>query len=270
MKITRYDLTCLALVILFLASCSTVPITGRRQLSIMPDSNMLSMSFQQYDDFMKKSKLSTDQKQTQMVKNAGGKIQKAVEEYFKQKNMSQELKNYAWDFNLIESKEANAWCMPGGKVAVYTGILPITQDETGLAVVMGHEIAHAIAKHGNERFSQGMLAELGMVALSEALKSKPEQTKQLWMTSFGVGAQVGALLPFSRIQESEADRLGLIFMAMAGYDPNGSIAFWERMAKEKAKKSPPEFLSTHPSDETRIKKIKETIPEAMRYYKKQG
>ncbi len=256
------------IVLSLLSSCATVPITGRKQLVIMPDSNMLSMSFDQYDEFLKTHEKSKDQEKTQMVKSVGGKIQKGVEAYFKQKNMSGELKNYAWEFNLVEDKQANAWCMPGGKVVVYTGILPITQDENGLAVVMGHEIAHAIAKHGNERFSQGILTELGMVALSEALKSKPEETKQLWMTSFGVGAQVGVMLPFSRLHESEADRLGLIFMAMAGYDPNTAVAFWERMAKEKGKKSPPEFLSTHPSDETRIQGIKKSIPEAMRYYKK--
>ena len=157
--------------------------------------------------------------------------------------------------------------MPGGKVVAYTGILPITRDEQGLAVVLGHEIAHAIAEHGSERMSQGLLADLGGVALSEALKTKPEETRQLWMTAFGVGAQYGALLPFSRLQESEADRLGLIFMALAGYDPNGAVGFWERMASAKPGAAPPQFLSTHPSDATRIQAIRKDLPEAMRYYK---
>jgi predicted Zn-dependent protease len=157
--------------------------------------------------------------------------------------------------------------MPGGKVVVYSGILPVTKDETGLAVVMGHEIAHAVADHGNERMSQGLLAQLGGAALDTALKQKPEQTRQLWMSVFGVGAQYGALLPFSRIQESEADHLGLIFMALAGYDPHEAPSFWTRMS-QKGGQAPPEFMSTHPSDETRIRKITEGIPEAMTYYKK--
>ncbi len=183
-------------------------------------------------------------------------------------NMSGELKNYKWEFNLVDSPDINAWCMPGGKVVVYTGILKVTKSETGLAVVMGHEIAHAIAKHGNERMSHGLLAQAGGLALSTALKDKPKETQQLWMQAFGVGVQVAAILPYSRLQESESDRLGLIFMSMAGYDPNEAVSFWQRMSQEKGGKTPPEFLSTHPSDATRIRKIRETIPEAMQYYKK--
>jgi len=251
-----------------LMSCSTVPITGRSQLNLIPDSTMNSMSFQQYGEFLKTNKISNNKKQTQMVKRAGNNIQKAVEKFFAGKGMSSELEGYKWEFNLIESSDVNAWCMPGGKVVVYTGILPIAGDETGLAVVMGHEIAHAVAEHGNERMSQGLVAQMGGMALSTALSEQPEQTQQLWMTAFGAGAQYGVLLPYGRTQEAEADRLGLIFMAMAGYDPNQAVGFWQRMAQEKGGKAPPEFLSTHPSDETRIRKIKEAIPEAMTYYKK--
>jgi len=225
------------------------------------------MSFQQYDEFMKSNKLSNNRQQTEMVKSVGQKIQYAVERYMADNKMSHRLDGYNWEFNLVESPEVNAWCMPGGKVVVYTGILPITQNEGGLAVVMGHEIAHAIAKHGDERMSQGLLTELGGTALTVALEKKPEETRQLWMAAFGVGAQVGVLLPYSRLHESEADHLGLIFMAMAGYDPHISANFWERMAKQSGAK-PPEFLSTHPSDETRINKINTEIPEAMKYYKK--
>lgn len=249
-----------------LTSCSTVPVTGRRQLSLIPASTMLSMSYQQYDEFLESNKLSTNQEQTQMVKRVGERIQRAVERYFAENNMSNRLKGYEWEFNLVESKEVNAWCMPGGKVVVYTGILPVTQTEEGLAVVMGHEVAHAIAEHGTERMSQVLLAEMGGLALEQALESKPARTRQLWMTAFGVGLQFGALLPYSRLHESEADHLGLIFMAMAGYDPNEAVTFWQRMAAEKGGKSPPEFMSTHPSDETRIRQIKEKLPEAMRYY----
>lgn len=255
-------------VLFFLLSCGTVPITGRRQLSFIPSSTMLSMSLQQYDQFLKTNKLSNNQQQSRMVKRVGRAVQGAVERYFAQKNMSDELKNYKWEFNLVESPDVNAWCMPGGKVVVYTGILEVTKNETGLAVVMGHEVAHAIAKHGNERMSQGLLAQMGGMALSQALKDKPKKTQQLWTQAFGLGTQFGVILPFSRLQESESDRLGLIFMAMAGYDPNEAVSFWQRMSQKKGGKAPPEFLSTHPSDATRIRKIRETIPEAMQYYRK--
>ena len=181
-------------------------------------------------------------------------------------NLSDRLRNYKWEFNLVDSEEVNAWCMPGGKVVVYTGILPVAIDDKGLAVVMAHEIAHAIAQHGNERISQGLLSNVGELTLSAALQNKPEETKKLWMTAFNAGAQYGVLLPYSRLQETEADRLGLIFMAMAGYDPNTAVGFWERMAKLKEGKANFEFLSTHPSDQTRIKNIKANIPEAMKHY----
>jgi predicted Zn-dependent protease len=252
-----------------LLSCSTVPLTGRKQLNLIPGSSMLTMSAQEYTDFVKQNKLSTDKVQTQNVKKVGQRIQRAVEQYFQMNNLSDQLSGYNWEFNLVESKEVNAWCMPGGKVVVYTGILPITKSDAGLAVVMGHEIAHAVAEHGSERMSQGLIAQFGGAALAQALSEKPEQTKQLWMTVFGVGAQYGVLLPFSRTQESEADHLGLIFMAMAGYDPNTAVEFWQRMAQQKGGQAPPELLSTHPSDETRIEDIKQELPDAMKYYKPQ-
>jgi predicted Zn-dependent protease len=251
----------------FTVSCSTVPVTGRSQLNLIPGSTMLSMSYQQYDKVLKESKLSGNKEQTQLVKQVGARIQKAVEQYFAQKGMSSHLSSYKWEFNLVEDKQVNAWCMPGGKVVVYTGILPITKTETGLAVVMGHEIAHAIAEHGNERMSQGLLAQLGGTALSTALATRPSETQQLWMTVYGVGAQYGALLPYSRLQETEADELGLIFMIMAGYDPNEAVGFWQRMSAQKSGQAPPEFLSTHPSDATRIANIKKLIPDVIRQYK---
>jgi predicted Zn-dependent protease len=252
---------------IFMASCSTVPVTGRKQLNLVPESQMLAMSFQEYTTFLQQNKVSANKEQTALVKKVGGRIQGAVEKYFAEKKISDQLSGYKWEFNLVESKEVNAWCMPGGKVVVYSGILPVTKDEDGLAVVMGHEIAHAVAQHGNERMSQDLLAQFGGMALNEALASKPEQTRQIWMSAFGVGVQVGALLPFSRTQESEADHLGLVFMAMAGYDPRTAVPFWERMAQMSAGKAPPEFLSTHPSDQSRIEKIKAELPEALKYYK---
>jgi predicted Zn-dependent protease len=255
-----------AVLLAFALSCATVPVTGRKQLSIIPSSEMLTMSFQQYGEFLKTNTLSTNQSQVQLVRTVGGRIRTAVETYMNQNGYGDRLKGYAWEFNLVESKEVNAWCMPGGKVVVYTGILPVTRDESGLAVVLGHEIAHAIAEHGGERMSQQLLTQFGGVALSELLKNKPQETQNLWLGAFGAGAQLGVLLPYSRTHESEADHLGLIFMSMAGYNPNTAVQFWERMAADKGGNAPPEFLSTHPSDATRIAQIKENLPEAMKYY----
>lgn len=248
--------------------CSTVPITGRSQLNLISSADLNALSFQEYNEFLAQNKLSTNTQNTNLVKGVGLNIQKAVEKYLAQHNLSSELNGYAWEFNLIESPEVNAWCMPGGKLVVYTGILPITQDVTGLAVVMGHEIAHAVAHHGAERMSQGLMQQLGGVALSVAIQNEPQTTQNIFMTAYGVGSTVGVILPFSRTQESEADRLGLIFMAMAGYNPNAAIDFWTRMSQSKTGGSPPEFLSTHPSDQTRIANLKKYMPEAMQYYKK--
>ena len=241
-------------------------VTNRQQLDLIPSSTMLSMSNEQYSAFLSSNKLSTDRENTELVKRVGTRIQSAVERYFRTENLSNQLNGYDWRFNLIENKDANAWAMPGGRVVVYTGLLPITQTEAGLAVVMGHEIAHAVAEHGSERMSQQLLAQFGGMALSEALSKNPQKTQQIWMTAFGLGAQYGALLPFGRLQENEADHLGLIFMAMAGYNPNEALTFWKRMSEGKSG-SPPEFMSTHPSDATRIAKIGQEMPEAMKYYR---
>jgi predicted Zn-dependent protease len=256
------------IVCLSLTACSTVPVTGRSQLNLIPGSSMLSMSAQQYGTFLKENKLSQNQQQVATVKRVGSRIQDAVERYFASSGLQDYLKKYKWEFNLVEDKQVNAWCMPGGKVVVYTGILPVAKDDTGLAVVMGHEIAHAIAEHGNERMSQGLLAQLGGTALATALSTQPDATRQLWMSVYGVGAQYGALMPYGRMQESEADHLGLVFMTMAGYDPNAAVTFWERMAAQKGGKAPPEFLSTHPADATRIANIKRLIPEVLAKYRK--
>ncbi len=257
----------LLLIALTIYYCTTVPITGRKQFNIIPAAQINSLSFQQYDEFLKSNKLSTDEQSTALVKKVGLNIKTAVERYFAEKNWSKQLDGYKWEFNLIESEEVNAWCMPGGKVVVYTGILPITKDETGLAVVMGHEIAHAIAQHGSERMSQGLLQQLGGMALDVALQNEPAATRQLFMTAYGIGSTIGVILPYSRTHESEADRLGLIFMAMAGYDPNQAVDFWQRMA-DLNKVKVPEFLSTHPSDQTRIADLKKHLPEALNYYRR--
>lgn len=265
-RFPRTTLAAALAALLLVAACATVPLTGRRQLSLIPDSQLNAMSFQQYGQVLEESRLSSDPEATAMIKRVGARIQGAVERYFAQTGQSGQLDGYAWEFNLIESDQANAWCMPGGKVAFYTGILPICRDDAGVAVVMGHEVAHAVARHGGERMSQQMAVQLGGVALSEAVKNKPEQTQAIYMTAFAVGAQYGALLPYSRTHESEADRLGLIFMAMAGYDPREAPRFWERMGAGGGA-SPPEFMSTHPSDETRIRNLNAWMPEALGYYK---
>lgn len=256
----------LLLLMMFAAGCATVPITGRRQLTIIPAGEMQTMSFSQYDQVLAESQLSQDAEATAQIKSVGVRIQGAVERYFAERGLSDRLSGYVWDFNLIESDQVNAWCMPGGKVAFYTGILPICESETGIAVVMGHEIAHAIAEHGNERMSQGMILQMGGMAISEAVKNKPEQTQALFMGAFAVGAQFGAMLPYSRKHESEADHMGLIFMAMAGYDPHEAPRLWERMAANGGA-GVPEFMSTHPSDETRIRQLNEHMAEAMEYYR---
>lgn len=255
------------LIFIFVTACQTVPITGRQQLNIVPTETILSMSYNNYREFLSTHKVVKDTEDAEMVKRVGQKIRQAVETYFFQNNLSDRLNGYKWAFNLIEDKAINAWCMPGGKVVVYTGILPIAKDEAGLAVVMGHEIAHAVAQHGDERMSQALLAEMGGVALATALSQKPKETTNLFMAAYGLGTTIGILLPYSRLQESEADRLGLIFMAMAGYDPRNAIDFWKRMSASKQGGYTPEFLSTHPADETRIRNIERLIPEAMQYYR---
>ena len=263
MKKTRVYLLC---VLFLLLSCATVPVTGRMQLNLISSETILSMSYQQYDEFLKSNKISTNKMETERVLRVGKNIENAVTRYFLENNMSAQLRDYKWEYHLIESNEINAWCMPGGKVVIYTGLLPVTIDDTGLAVVMGHEIAHAIAQHGNERMSQQLGVQLGGMALATALATKPALTQQLGMAAFGLGSEVGVILPFSRLHENEADELGLIFMAMAGYDPRESLAFWARMSRAKTGQAPPEWLSSHPADQTRMQRIQAIIPNVMKYY----
>jgi len=256
--------------VLILSACSTVPITKRSQLNLLPESQMVAMSLTSYHEFLSKNppEPSSDPDQ-QLVSRVGQKVSAAVMRYMSQNKMSDRVAGYKWEFNTVNSKEANAWCMPGGKIVVYTGLLPITQDEPSLAFVMGHEIGHAIARHGNERMSQGLLAQTGGLALDVALQNKSAETRALFLTAYGVGATVGAILPYSRLHESEADKLGMIFMAMAGYDPHVAVGLWQRMSKATAGQGkPPEILSTHPSDQKRINDINAYMPTAMKYYKK--
>lgn len=249
-------------------ACSTVPLTGRRQANLVSDSEMQSMAATSYRELLSSPKTRLlNNAQSRQVKAVGARIQAAVTRFMNQNGYADQIAGFNWEFNLIESPDVNAWCMPGGKVAVYTGILPVTQNDAGLATVMGHEIAHAVAKHSNERYSQQMIAQ-GLGSILGAAVTKSEAGMGVFNQVFGIGAQTGVLLPNSRKQESEADRLGLTFMAMAGYDPQAAVSFWTRMAEQGNGQAPPEFLSTHPSDATRINDIKKYLPEANKYYKK--
>jgi predicted Zn-dependent protease len=254
--------------VLIVSACAEVPITHRSGLHLVPDSELISMSFTQYQAVLGKSQLSTDARQTAMVRQVGMRIATAAEAFLKESGSPDAIANFHWEFNLIQDdKTVNAWVMPGGKAAVYSGILPYTRDEAGLAVVLGHEVGHALAGHGNERLSQGLLTQLGGTALSVALQSQPQLTQTLFMEAFGVGTSVGFLLPYSRLHESEADRIGLTLMARAGYDPREAIPFWQRMQAQEQSR-PPEFLSTHPAPETRIRDIQAHLAEALPYYQK--
>lgn len=253
------------LIIVLVFSCQKVPLTGRQQFTPLPESQILSLSFQNYNQVLQSSQLSNDQQDVQMIKRVGKKLASSVENYFRENNLNDRIDDFEWEFNLIKDDDmVNAWCMPGGKVAFYTGILPVCENEQGVATVMSHEIAHAIAKHGNERMAQQLAVQLGGMALSVALSEEPETTQQLAFAAFGLGAQYGLLLPYSRKHESEADELGIYFMSMAGYDTNAAVDFWQRMAQQGGER-PPEFMSTHPSPENRVAHIKRVIPKAQKF-----
>lgn len=257
---------CLLLVGIVLISCERNAITGRNQLSLVPESEVQSMALAQYSEFLSTNKVvPTASNNAAMVKRVGNNLINAINQYYQKNNLSSELSGYKWEINLVEDKNINAWCMPGGKIVVYTGLLPVTQNENALAIVMGHEIAHALAKHGSERMSQGLVQQLGGIALSVAIQDKPQQTQNLFMSAYGIGSNLGYVLPFSRSNELEADKFGLMFAALANYDPREAIPFWQRMSQQGGTK-PPEFLSTHPSDEKRIAELKTLVPEIMKNY----
>lgn len=250
-----------------IVACNKNAITGRRSISLIPESDLISMSLTEYDKFLSEHKpLPANDQRAIMVRNVGTKIQKSVETYYADHGLSSELEGFQWSFNVVDEAPVNAWCMSGGKVVVYTGLLPVTQDEASLAVVMGHEIAHAVARHGNERMTQGLIVQFGAAALSVALQQKPALTQSLFQQAYGLSTSLG-VLKYSRTHETEADKMGLIFAAMSGYNPEAAITFWERMAQAGSGQKPPEFLSTHPSDETRIATLKSFMPEALKYYK---
>ncbi len=252
---------------IFITACTTNKITGRSQLSLVPESTLQQEAVTQYQSFLSQNKVvsTSANKDAEMVKRVGSRIANAITKYYTEQGMANQLAGYKWEFNLVQSPEANAWCMPGGKVVVYTGLLPITQNEAGLAIVLGHEISHAVLHHGQERMSQALVAQ-GIGIGGDLFTSGNAQANNLFNSIFAPTAQVGVLLPNSRKQELEADHYGLIFAAMAGYNPREAIPLWERMSKLSGGNQTPEILSDHPVDSKRIAKLKAEMPEALKYY----
>lgn len=261
----------IAMATTILVACSTNSITGRKQLALFPESSLQSEAVSQYQTFLNQNKVvsSTTNRDAEMVKRVGTRIAAAITSYYSQKGLSSELDGYKWEFNLVEDPQVNAWCMPGGKVVVYTGLLNVTQNEAALAVVLGHEITHAVAHHGNERMSQVAVAQ-GLEVAGNIFTQNNSKANAIFSNVFAPTAQIGVLLPNSRNQEYEADHFGLIFAAMAGYNPQEAIPFWQRMAAAGGKSGTPEFLATHPSDANRIAKLQQYMPEALSYYKPVG
>lgn len=256
----------IAMPVVFMA-CKTNAVTGRKQLSLLPESQLQSMALTEYKSFLSQNKVlaSTANKDAEMVRRVGSRIANAITEYYTKQGKGDVLNGYNWEFNLVDSKDVNAWCMPGGKVVVYTGLLPVTQNEAALSIVLGHEIAHAIANHGNERMSQGLITQ-GIGVAGDILTTGNSKVNNIFNTVYGPGSQIGYALPNSRKQELEADHFGLIFAAMAGYNPREAIPFWQRMSQAGGQK-PPEFLATHPADERRIAQLEGYMDEALKYYK---
>jgi predicted Zn-dependent protease len=251
------------------SGCAVNSLTGKRQLSLVSDQEVINMSLTQYKEYIAKNKVLTaaTNQDVQMVQRVGKKMVAAINKYYLDKGIQSKLEGYQWEYNLVQDSTVNAWCMPGGKIVVYTGILSVTKNEAALAVVLGHEVSHALLQHGQQRMSEGMLQQLGSAALSAALANKSDDVKKISMNAYGIGTEYGIALPFSRGHELEADKYGLIWTAIAGYDPTEAVAFWQRMSAKNGKKQP-EFMSTHPSDDKRIESIKSFLPTALKYYKK--
>jgi predicted Zn-dependent protease len=249
-----------AVVLGVVASCATNPFSGKKTWALVPDSEILPSAFAQYSEFLKDNKVVSGTTSAKLVESVGIKIKNAAERYLNANGYKEYLKDYRWEYKLVESKEVNAWCMPGGKIVVYSGILPITKTEAGLATVMGHEVAHALANHGQQRMSAGVIQQLGAAGTQILVGEQSDQTQALAMQAYGAGSNVLGMLPFSRSHESEADEIGLTLMAIAGYNPEESITFWQRMAANSGGGAQPEMLSTHPSDATRIANLQRLIP----------
>lgn len=250
--------------LLLCVGCSTVPITGRKQVLLVSDQEVLSASLTQYSSYMSSASRSTNSSRSSMVTRVGQRIAAATELYLRQNGLESELANFAWEFNLVNDNQVNAFCMPGGKIVVYEGLMNLVESEDELAVVVGHEVAHAVAKHSNERMSQQMLTEYGAQILSVAVSEKSAAVQSMAAQVYGLGSQYGLALPFSRKHELEADYMGLILMTIAGYNPDVAIGFWQKMSADG--QQVPEFMSTHPSDAKRIKEIEKELPKIKKQY----
>lgn len=253
-----------------LNSCKTNPFTGKNTMAFVSDSEIFPTSFQQYGEFLKENKVVKGTKDAQRIENVGKKIKAAAELWLKANGYPEYLKDYQWEYNLVDSKEVNAWCMPGGKIVFYTGILPICGNDAGIATVMGHEVSHALANHGQQRMSAGILQQVGAVAVDAATSSSSAATKQALSMAYGLGSNYGGMLPFSRSHESEADKIGLTLMAIAGYNPDEAVDFWQRMAANSGGGGGSSFFSTHPSNQQRISDLKKMIPQAKAEAAKYG
>jgi len=253
--------------VFFAVSCTTNAITGRSQLSLVSEQALQQEAVSQYRSFLSENKVvsPSNNKDAEMVRRVGNRIAKAITDYFTSKGLGDQVKGYNWEFNLVQNPEVNAWCMPGGKVVVYTGLLNVTKNEAALAIVLGHEISHAVLHHGQERISEAMAAQ-GLGTLGDVFTQGNSKANAIFNAIYAPGAQIGVLLPNSRKQEYEADHYGLIFAAMAGYNPKEAIPFWERMAALKQGQEGPEILSSHPLDSKRIQALKQYINEALKYY----
>lgn len=256
-RTTLFGIAISALII----ACATNPFTGKKTLALVGNSEIFPSAFQQYNQFLSESKVVTGTADAKKIETIGTKIKVAAEKWLSANGNSNYLDGYQWEYKLVESKDVNAWCMPGGKIVFYTGILPICKTDAGIACVMGHEVSHALANHGQQRMSAGLLQQLGGVGVAAATGGKSEETQQLAMTAYGAATQFGGMLPFSRAHETEADQIGLLLMAIAGYNPDESVAFWERMSASSGGNKPPEFMSTHPADATRIANLRALIPQ---------
>jgi predicted Zn-dependent protease len=247
---------------ILVVSCAKNPFTGKSTMAFVPNSQIFPSAFQQYNQFLSENKVVKGTSDAKRIETIGMKIKTASERYLTANGKSDYLNDYKWEYNLVESKEVNAWCMPGGKIVFYTGILPVCKDDAGIAAVMGHEVAHALANHGQQRMSAGLLQQVGAVGAAIAAEKYAPKYQKEAMQAYGAASTVGGMLPFSRAHESEADMIGLTLMAIAGYDPTNAVKVWERMSAQSEGKAPPEFLSTHPSNQTRIDELTALLPQA--------
>ena len=258
------------LTVVLVCSCKTSPFTGKKTLNFVSNEQLFPLAFQQYDQFLSENKVVDGTADAQMVERVGQKIAAAAERYLTARGYPGYTKDYQWEYNLVDDELVNAWAMPGGKIVIYTGILPITQTETGLAMVMGHELAHALADHGAQRMSAGQLQQIGAVGVAVATGGQEPEKQQAWMQAYGIGTTVAGMLPFSRKHETEADNIGIVLAAIAGYNPDEAPNLWRRMKEASGGQAPPEFLSTHPSSETRIANLTVRAPEAKAEARKFG